>query len=387
MERLEFSIWDDYPEISIDFRALLKFLGDFGEIDGFDPTPLAMSLCAVHSGDRDVAAKVEPAVKKWLETHHKQGFMDLGDADALRVLAFQALQYRAPELAASQAEIVLRFAFLVRCSLDVIRALVRPGTVNGDSDSDGSQGIALLNLAAARGDLEAVDILLDAGADDQAQNLTAFESALERKHYHVVERFLGRFFGREDIPIMALNLAIKHGTLDLVKRFLGRIPVPDLSARLVGNWGPSQTRSIYANRTVLFTAAWNGEIEIVKLLIERGIDVLARDTKGRTASVYCRARHKDISEYLEQEENKVRLKNKLNGIYSQALPALVCDAKELNWIIKISRMTRNWPLLLPWPRRLPGEIRTMSCHSRGAGSTLTSELQRGSTDPSQSTTS
>ena len=340
MDSLESVLFDDCLELQEDFHKFLKLLGDFEEIDGFDPTPLAMSLCAVHSGKRDVAAKVEPAVKKWLESHYKQGLMDLGDADALRALAFQALQHRAPELTANQAEVVLRFAFFARCSVDVIRAIVRPGTVNGDCTRDVEQGVPLLVFAAERGDLELVNILLDAGADDQ--RLSAFNFALLEKHHHIVDRFLDHFHRRGDTPIRALNLAIQHGTLDLIKRLLERIPVSHLSARL---GGPAVVSSSW---TVLFTAASIGKIEIVKLLIESGIDVLARDSKGRTASAVCEKLRKDVLEYLEQEEDKARLESGLKGIYSQTPSPSVygADAKELNRITEVSKMTRNLALLL-----------------------------------------
>ena len=314
VETLGAIIFSDCVGLPDDFDKLLKLLDGFEDIDAFDPTPLAMSLCAVHSGQQDIAAKVEPAVKKWLENHYKHGLMDLGDADALRVLAFQALQHRAPELTANQAEVVLRFAFGARCSVDVIRALVRPGTVNGDCTRDSEGDEPLLSLAAERGDLEVVDILLDAGADYQANDLSAFQWALMDEHHHIVQRFLDRGL----LSVMALHIAIEHGTLDLVKYFTERIPVPDLSARLGGKYTWDAFRSRYANRTVLFTAASKGQIEAAKLLVERGIDVLARDIRGLTASAW--AKDKVMREYLEQQENKARLKNEHKGIYSQALP-------------------------------------------------------------------
>lgn len=292
-----------------DFNHLLKFVREFEEIDEFDPVPLTISLCAVHSGARDVAARVEPAVKKWLKSHHKQGIINVEDADSLRVLALQALEHRAPELTTDQAEIVLQYAFFIRCSVDVFRILVRPGTVNGGAILGDSVCTPLLNWAAERGDLELVDILLDAGADDQADEFSAFHEAFVAKKHHVIERFLGRFLTREKFPIGALDVVIEFGTLDLAKYLTER--VPDVNARL------------YHGGTLLFTAAMKGDIEKVKFLIERGVDVLARNIQGLTASAHCRKKFKDVSEYLEHEEDKARLKNELKGVHSQVLPSLV----------------------------------------------------------------
>lgn len=293
-------------QVPENFEILLKIVGDFEEIDEFDPVPLTMSLCAVHSGEKDAAAKVEPAVKKWLEKHYGRGFMGLGDPDALRILAFQALQHRVPKLTTSQAGLVLQFAFSIRCSIDVIRAFVRPGTVNGDGKWDDWYGDSVLTCAAERGDLEVVDILLDAGADDQDGVLTAFSRACENKHHDVVERLASRLLSRRELLISALSFAIGSEMLHLVKCFIDRIP--DLNAPVAkGN-----------KFTLLFYAAQKGRMEEAKLLIASGIDVLARDSRGLTAST--RAANKDIREYLEQEEDKARQKKKLKGIYSQAPP-------------------------------------------------------------------
>ena len=317
MNTLEATIFEDCSAPD-DFSHLLKFVREFEEIDEFDPVPLTISLCAVHSGAQEVAARVEPAVKKWLKSHHKQGIINVEDADSLRILALQALEHRAPELTTYHAEVVLRYAFLIRCSVDVFRILVRPGTVNGDARLDDLTYTPLLNMAAERGDLELVDILLDAGADDQADDQVyeygAFQEAFMRKHHHVIERFLGRFLAREEFPIGALAVVIMWGTLDLAKHLIER--VPDVNARLC------------RGHTLLFAAAMT-DIEKVKFLIERGVDVLARDTKGQTASAHCRIQRKDISEYLKQEEDKARLKNKLKGIHSQTLPPLAHDVKVL----------------------------------------------------------
>ena len=327
------SIFDERDKLPDDLDKFSKILDDFEELDELDPVPLAMSLCAVHSGNRDVAAKVEPAVKKWLKDHHKHGFiMDFGDVEALRVLSFQALRHRAPELTTNQAEAVLRFAFTLGCSVEVIRTLVRPGTVNGDGGRDDDDGgVPLLTLAAEKGDLEVVDILLDAGADDQADNLSAFRYAVWGRQHNVVERFLAR---GESSP-MALNIAIEHGTLDLVRDLIKRIP--DVSARLGHK---------HNYRTVLFTAAEKGHTEKAELLIEKGIDVLARDTNGRTASALGRrAGYKAVTEYLEREEEKARLKNNFKGIYSQAPPPLAgprCERAKPYF--QVSRMTLNWTL-------------------------------------------
>ena len=313
------SIFDERDKLPDGLDKLSKTLDDFEEIDEFDPVPLSMSLCAVHSGREHVAAKVEPIVKKWLKDHHKHGFiMNFGDEDALRVLSFQALRHRAPELTTNQAELVLRFAFSLGCSADVIRTLVRPGTVNGDGNRDDDGGVPLLTLAAEKGDLEVVNILLDAGADDQAGDLSAFRYAVRGGQHHVVERFLAR----SEPSLMALNIAVEHGTLDLVRDLIKRIP--DVSARLGRK---------YSYRTVLFTAAEKGHTEKAELLIEKGIDVLARDTNGRTASALGRqAGYKAVTEYLEREEEKAKLKNNFKGIYSQAPPLPAHDAKELNRI-------------------------------------------------------
>lgn len=68
-------------------------------------------------------------------------------------------------------------------------------------------------------------------------------------------------------------------------------------------------------RTVLISAAARGDLEVVKVLLERGADVNVRDNKGYTALFHAlEARYDEVSEVLLNHPNLDPTARGLNGI-------------------------------------------------------------------------
>jgi hypothetical protein len=76
----------------------------------------------------------------------------------------------------------------------------------------------------------------------------------------------------------ALNNAVIHGDLAAVRRLTGS--GRDVNEPIDGS-----------GRTLLMVATWQGEVEIVKYLLERGADRARRDRFGHTAGDWARRAH------------------------------------------------------------------------------------------------
>jgi len=94
-----------------------------------------------------------------------------------------------------------------------------------------------------------------------------------------------REFSEQDLLNNALLVASKEGDLDLVRSLLDRGAQVD-------------AESTY-KQTSLHNAAWNGYTEIVMLLLDRGVQVDAEDVDKKTALNYSvEGGHREITKLL-----------------------------------------------------------------------------------------
>ena len=70
--------------------------------------------------------------------------------------------------------------------------------------------------------------------------------------------------------------------------------------RLLLDWGAKLDRLSKCNDTPLHLAAERGELSVVKLLVEMGADVSAKEYTGQTASDVARIHgKKDVADWLD----------------------------------------------------------------------------------------
>jgi len=158
-------------------------------------------------------------------------------------------------------------------------------------------GWPLLTFAAARGNTAAMRTLLKAGADPNAKpNATArlhgpfFDGAYERG------LVLGQAVARAQAA--ASEAAPVQPDADPVASQLAKLQA--LNAALA-SMPPVQYGDDYpAHITPLMIAATNPSLDAVKLLVQAGADLRAKDKKGRTALTYAKeAEFKRVVAYLE----------------------------------------------------------------------------------------
>jgi len=158
-----------------------------------------------------------------------------------------------------------------------------------------------LMLAAAKGNLPAVELLLEAGADPSAASRTEYYSGFSAlmtaayyDHPDVIEALVAagaevnaadnHYYGET-----ALMLAVKTGNIESVRSLIA---------------GGAEVNT--ANRrgvTALMYAASYGRVEIIKALLEAGADPEIRDQEGMDAfrwSILAGSRRAAVRHLLEQ---------------------------------------------------------------------------------------
>ncbi|TAL27943.1 MAG: ankyrin repeat domain-containing protein [Alphaproteobacteria bacterium] len=168
-------------------------------------------------------------------------------------------------------------------------------TFKGFDDDEGTA----LHLAAKAGQIKVIDYLIDCGADvrvpDKYGDLPV-HTASNMQHEKAAVRLLEVGSAPDDL---LLEYAACHGQPQVARRCLDA----GLSPSLVRKNGLS----------VLMTAAYGGSSKgstnIVKLLIERGADVLYKNAGGETALTHALgSRHLDAAILLEEEMRKAQEK-------------------------------------------------------------------------------
>jgi hypothetical protein len=153
----------------------------------------------------------------------------------------------------------------------IVRLLLDKGA---DIEAENINGTAL-HIAASIGDTAVVRLLLDRGADVKAKELlkkTALHSAAEQGNEATVQLLLDRgadIKAREYFGNTPLHLAAMTGRKALVQLLLDR--------------GANIEAENMFKRTALHLSAEKEEEDVVHLLVDRGADVNAKDYHGNTA--------------------------------------------------------------------------------------------------------
>ena len=152
-------------------------------------------------------------------------------------------------------------------------------------DDDGGRPWTPLHFAAQNGHLEVVRLLLERGANVNAQNTdelwwrerrTPLHFAAQNGHLDVVRLLLerGANVNAETSGVAGwtpLHFAAQNGHLEVVRVLLER--GANVNAQTTLFWEDADAR-----RTPLHYATKNGHLEVVRLLLERGANVNAQAT-------------------------------------------------------------------------------------------------------------
>jgi len=156
--------------------------------------------------------------------------------------------------------------------------------VNGD-------GVTVLQIAALRGNLEMIELLLDAGADFDVRT---FHYAIKGSgdNVDIVQAFIDRgadVSGRDDgtpghSPLMH---AAEHGHLEIGKLLLAN--------------GADLEQVDDFNDPALNVAAFHGQLEFVKMLVDMGAKLDVIGYRGRNALGHAIAnRHEEVAAFLRE---------------------------------------------------------------------------------------
>jgi ankyrin repeat protein len=141
-----------------------------------------------------------------------------------------------------------------------------------------------LGLAANKGDLETVRRLLDRGADIHSENGSVLGGAAAYGHVEVVKFLLERGADNSLNAIaMALMSACMQGHAATVEALL------DNRRKLNASESRFNLFDL-KNVTALMLATKLGHLEVMQVLLERGVDVNATDSSGKTAMTYAQER-------------------------------------------------------------------------------------------------
>ncbi|KAL4224939.1 Ankyrin repeat and sterile alpha motif domain-containing protein 1B [Mactra antiquata] len=230
---------------------------------------------------------------------------------------------------------------------DIVELLLKSDAQPGIVDS---QGCTPVHLAAWNGDAEVVMQLLTAGHDSEnvdpvsinQQNSTgdtALHCAAQHGHVAVVDVLLNKSAAptiRNLNDASPLDLAAQYGRLEVVQRLLISHPElahhpsstqsplhlasrnghRDIAAVLLDNHFDIQT--VTEEGSALHEAALHGKLDVVKLLLERGINVNIQDEKQQTVLELISAhksQQKSFTEIIQAIENYSRGSEIDSGLY------------------------------------------------------------------------
>lgn len=140
-------------------------------------------------------------------------------------------------------------------------------------------GTPIICMTLSIGDVQAVKILLDHGADVNATDgagMTLLDRALSREHYRfhpeIIKLLISRH-ARAGHPGAVLQGAAAKGDIEIMRMLLDE--GLDVNSSNGGGFLANQG-------TALHSAAWANKAEMVEFLIARGAEVDAVDNEGRT---------------------------------------------------------------------------------------------------------
>lgn len=149
--------------------------------------------------------------------------------------------------------------------------------------------------SALRGDTNSVKTLLDKGADVNARDMdgnTALDWAAGEGHVEIVKLLLDR---GADVNVKdkmlgftPLMTATRSGHTEIVKLLLNRgVDVNVVSGAVAFSWtsydGSRSESGVRGGWTALMIAAQYGYVDIVRLLLEKKVDINLKDINSNTA--------------------------------------------------------------------------------------------------------
>ena len=172
--------------------------------------------------------------------------------------------------------------------LHMVASSRAPSRMQPVATSDGDKTKYELVLGDTKPQVAVIEMLVKAGADVNAKDkagLTPLQRAVYVGNPEIVEALfsVGAKVSKEEKKWNALHLAASNGHLELVRLLLDK--------------GMDVNGRDHLDITPLHGAAFNGHKKIVALLLEKGADVRAKDIKGKTP--YDRAEAEGHTEILK----------------------------------------------------------------------------------------
>jgi len=200
---------------------------------------------------------------------------------------------------------------LMMAGINVSKVLVESGV---DINYRNIEGRTAIFYAVETGDSQVFDYLLAQGASLPEQGtygaIRSIEFGLRNGNMKCLDYYLNK----------GLDIRFENNARMTLAHFASESNSPDLIIRLKDLKAPINKKDLYG-WTPLHTAAFKGNLQIVKLLIESGLDKNARTIDGKTPYLLAKEEKKaDVAEYLasisaDQSEPKVTvLKGKYFGI-------------------------------------------------------------------------
>ncbi|KAF9882994.1 hypothetical protein FE257_004350 [Aspergillus nanangensis] len=194
-------------------------------------------------------------------------------------------------------------AAAANCYLEVAECLLRRAGI--EFDPTGEYGSMLFHLAARRGHTDTLQLLIVKGADVNAKDRhgkTPIESVASIPQLGVAEILLGR----DDVEWdptrkfceKLLYVAVEAGHHALICGLVAK----GVDVNAVENYGtaPLHIAALHFETwTPLHYAAWEGQLEMTKLLLENGANVHAETDEGETALFYA-FKHNELKRLLEK---------------------------------------------------------------------------------------
>jgi len=216
---------------------------------------------------------------------------------------------------------------------DIIRTLLNAGV--DPNFADGHGDTALIQ-ASYGGRAVIIKMLLEAGADPNLAGMGGEDSALGvvscMWNYTDIANMLLEYGANPDLMYdgrTALLCAAKNGNLELIKRLLDRGADPNLASENLG----SGRRTDYG-LTPLMAASARGRTDIVRMLLNAGANLNLEDGNGRTALRLASIEgHRDIVKILKDAE-KFQNEKSSSKKSSGSLDLKTLKVKELRSIAK-----------------------------------------------------
>ena len=196
--------------------------------------------------------------------------------------------------------------------IDIVRVFLEEGV---DPDTREQHGATMLMIAATQGRTDVVRALLDAGADLNAvggKGETALSYAVMAGAADVAEVLLDAGIHPNPIPgseLTAIEMAVGSGTTDVVRMLIARGAHHEVSESFVV--GAVRERHVDALRVlveqtphrgvrrVLHSAVGHGQVDVVRTLVEAGVDVRAALEDGSMPLlVAANGGHGDVTRVL-----------------------------------------------------------------------------------------